>query len=758
MGLSPLRRGEPHPYVNVGLCSLGPMPSLSWKTDPKVLLMDRLANWSITLGGLSVIAAVLGIFVFIFLTVLPLFRTAAVSPDHPLGPFAGQAPLSLARVDEHQEKAILSFLDGRVLCVDLASGAVSTAAQALIGKAHVLSAAQADLGELQALGLDDGRAWLDDAGFETRFVGDEQRLMIPYVKDGGLFLLDPHRRPLLKIAVSGKDGRSVLAAKLGPLLGVQALASFDGKRWKGKSLPFEVSDANGEIRALLVHSSGERVLVGTAKGRLLDYRLVAGRLTLAYAVDALPEGEAIGALAYTIGEQSVVVGGEHGTVQSLTLLEKGDGSDYKLVHAFEPMGAAVSAFTVSLRDRTFVALDAAGAMRAYFLTSERTLFDARLPEGLTATSLRLSPKGDGLLGLSAEGRGELFKVRNPHPEISWQTLFGKVWYEGYDKPEYVWQSTGGSDDFESKFSLTPLIYGTIKGTFYALLFAVPLAIFAALYTSQFMSRKLRAVVKPVVELMAALPSVVLGFLAALLVAPMIETHLFTVILGILGLPFFALLSLLAWRGLPKSLTLKVPEDGELFVILGGLAVGLLVVGLLGRPLESLLFNDFKVWMANQLHINYDQRNSLVVGFAMGFAVIPIIFTIAEDALSSVPRHLVSASLSAGATNWQTAFQVVLPVALSGIFSAVMVGFGRAVGETMIVLMATGNTAVMDPSPFNGFRALSANIAVEIPEAPVDGTLYRVLFLAALLLFLVTFVVNTAAELVRLHLRRKYSQL
>ena len=114
---------------------------------------------------------------------------------------------------------------------------------------------------------------------------------------------------------------------------------------------------------------------------------------------------------------------------------------------------------------------------------------------------------------------------------------------------------------------------------------------------------------------------------------------------------------------------------------------------------------------------------------MGFAVIPIIFTIAEDAFSSVPQHLTAASLALGASRWQTATRVVLPTASPGIFSAVMVGFGRAVGETMIVLMATGNTPVMDWSPFNGFRTLSANIAVEIPEAPYGGTLYRMLFLA-----------------------------
>ncbi len=155
---------------------------------------------------------------------------------------------------------------------------------------------------------------------------------------------------------------------------------------------------------------------------------------------------------------------------------------------------------------------------------------------------------------------------------------------------------------------------------------------------------------------------------------------------------------------------------------------------------------------------YDQRNSIVVGLAMGFAVIPIIFTISEDAFSSVPQHLTAASLALGASRWQTATRVVLPTASPGIFSAIMVGFGRAVGETMIVLMATGNTPVLDWSPLNGMRTLSANIAVEVPEAPYGGTLYRVLFLSACVLFLMTFFVNTLAELVRQRLREKYKAI
>ena len=155
---------------------------------------------------------------------------------------------------------------------------------------------------------------------------------------------------------------------------------------------------------------------------------------------------------------------------------------------------------------------------------------------------------------------------------------------------------------------------------------------------------------------------------------------------------------------------------------------------------------------------YVQRNALVVGFAMGFAVIPIIYSIAEDALSAVPDHLRAASLGAGATLWQTAIRVIVPPAMSGLFSAGMIGLGRAVGETMIVLMAAGNTPIMELNIFNGFRTLSANLAVELPEAVQNSTHYRTLFLAALTLFVMTFILNTVAEIVRLHFRRKSSQL
>ena len=370
-----------------------------------------------------------------------------------------------------------------------------------------------------------------------------------------------------------------------------------------------------------------------------------------------------------------------------------------------------------------------------------------------------SPKNDGFLSIDTGKIIHYQTVNDPHPEISFKSLFGKVWYEGYEKEEYVWQSTGGTDDFESKFSLLPLIYGTFKGTIYALLFAIPIAVFGAIYTSLFMKSWLKGIIKPVIEIMAALPSVVLGFLAGLWLAPLVEKRIPAIMLMMIVLPFLAVLSSFLYRSLPPSTKKRFGSGNESIFLIPIFILGMIVCLWMNYYIENLLFTgDFRNWYYNTLGLRYDQRNALVVGFAMGFAVIPIIFTISEDALSNVPQHLISGSLALGATLWQTAVRVVLASASPGIFSAIMIGFGRAVGETMIVLMATGNTPIMEWNIFNGFRTLSANIAVEIPEAPAGGTLYRVLFLAALLLFIVTFMVNTTAEVVRQRLKKKYAQL
>jgi phosphate transport system permease protein len=407
-------------------------------------------------------------------------------------------------------------------------------------------------------------------------------------------------------------------------------------------------------------------------------------------------------------------------------------------------------------------------------------------------------------------------------------IFGKVWYEGAIQPEHVWQSSSGTDDFEPKYGLVPLVFGSLKATLYSLLFGVPIALLAAIYTSEFLHPRHKARIKPTIETMASLPSVVLGFLAALVIAPLVEDVVPQVLLALVLLPFCACLGGYSWRLLPTGVAARLERFRLPFVALCLLA-GLGAASVLGPPVERALFaGDFRQWTTGTVGggaggwmilllpvavllvgwsvsawVNprvlrlcrdgtrsrfalldlskfllaalatlglaggaalllercgldarggvldtYVQRNALVVGFVMGFAIIPIVYTLAEDALAAVPEHLRAASLGAGATPWQTTVRIVVPTAMSGIFSAVMIGFGRAVGETMIVLMAAGNTPILDWNVFNGFRTLSANIAVELPEAVQGSTHYRMLFLAALVLFALTFALNTAAEIVR----------
>jgi phosphate transport system permease protein len=361
--------------------------------------------------------------------------------------------------------------------------------------------------------------------------------------------------------------------------------------------------------------------------------------------------------------------------------------------------------------------------------------------------------------VAAAGTLAALDVASRHPEASFSAYFRPVWYEGYDGPQHVWQSSSGSDESEAKFGLVPLIFGTFKATLFSLLFAVPLALLAAMYTSQFMHWSLKRIVKPVVEIMASLPSVVLGFLAGLWLAPRLALYFLAVPLALVVVPAAVLAASALGRRLPAAWRHRVPDGTEAIAAIGVVALALGACVAACHPLEALLFHgDFVSWLRTALAISYDSKNCVVLGLAMGVAVIPIIFAIAEDSFSNVPRTLLSGSLALGADRWYTVTRVVLPTASAGLFSAVMIGFGRAIGETMIVVMASGNTPVLDWSMLRGLRSLSANIATEIPEAPEGGTLYRTLFLAALLLFALTFAVNTAAELVRQHLRQKYARL
>jgi phosphate transport system permease protein len=227
--------------------------------------------------------------------------------------------------------------------------------------------------------------------------------------------------------------------------------------------------------------------------------------------------------------------------------------------------------------------------------------------------------------------------------------------------EFVWQPVGE----KPKYSLLPLLVGTLKVTLVALLIGIPLALGAAIYTSEFAPQAARELIKPVVELLAGIPSVVVGFFALMVIA---------------------------------------------------------------------------TWMQDAFGLIF-RLNALTAGIGLSLAVIPIVYTVAEDALSAVPQPFRDGSLALGANRWQTAWRVVMPAAMPGVFAACVLGFGRAIGETMIVLMASGNAATMSFHPAESFRSFSATIAAELGEVVNGSPHYHVLFFIGALLFVITFALN-----------------
>ena len=152
---------------------------------------------------------------------------------------------------------------------------------------------------------------------------------------------------------------------------------------------------------------------------------------------------------------------------------------------------------------------------------------------------------------------------------------------------------------------------------------------------------------------------------------------------------------------------------------------------------------------------YQSRlNAFVAGIALGLAIIPVVFSIAEDALTSVPRSYTQAALALGSSRWQAAWKIVLPAAIPGVFAAVVLGFGRAIGETMIVLLASGNASIVSWNILDSTRTMTATIAAEMAEAVFGGPHYRILFMLGALLFAVTFCSNLVAEIVIGRLKHK----
>jgi len=744
------------------------MPELDFNTPAlkrhrKVrALKDRMAGMGIAIGGSSVILAVLLICFYLLYEVAPLFSGASIDPKASYSlPAQGEGSSLYLATEEQSEVGMRVTTNGSIVFFSLADGRVINTVENLRTEDVTAFDVESDTSHLMAFGYSDGKALIVKHDYRISYP-DGTRKITPVVEyPYGEEAIDVANFPIKKLTFRDGDDSLTLAAIGDENIAITRVTkdvNFITEEVElseqREPLPFIY-----DVKSVLISGNQRSLYVANSAGELSEFDLRDfDSISLKDNIALLSENIELVSMSYLVGKSSVMVADSSGRVSQWFNVRDEETNEEKL-HFIRDVKQPVALVDLAMEQRRkgFATLDERGLVVIYNATSTRKVIDERLSDE-TARLISFSPRANGLL--LEDGKGlHFYHVDNEHPEVSWSSIWGKVWYENYPEPTYTWQSSSASNDFEPKYSLMPLVFGTLKAAFYAMLMAVPLAICGAIYTAYFMAPALRRKIKPVIELMEALPTVILGFLAGLFFAPFLEENLAATFSILVVLPVGILLFAYLWSRLPQNVRWLVPEGWQPLLLIP-VIVFLAWFCLALSPIIELSFfgGNIRGYITNDLGITFDQRNALVVGFAMGFAVIPTIFSITEDAIFSVPKALTQGSLALGATYWQTMTRVVLPTASPGIFSAVMIGMGRAVGETMIVLMATGNTPIMDFNIFEGMRTLAANLAVEVPESEVGSSHYRILFLAAFVLFIFTFIVNTIAETVRQHLRKKYGSL
>ncbi len=731
----------------------------------KIKRNDAIARWVITLGGMLIIFCVIGMFVLIAKEAFPLLTKAKVTVINDVSSAAQGRNIAIAGLDRFKDHAYILNRDGSIIVNKLADGSqkqsLTLHKKAKLSDDLILYAKRLT-GDYVYIQLRSGRGQIHRLKWITSYNDDGTRsvkLATKFISESAAnqhvlasdaTFLESGGSLFVRIINNGQAEISLFIEEenlFGDVESVENTSIFNSR--------------NGEpFTHLALDPFGNTVYLATLSGAI-EYRSIGsdGETSIKEVISPNAGSDLVSTLSLALGSDSLAVSrisGKFETLSTARLPETGRRG-LMVIHTFDGVERPILEIQPSPRNKTLYTLENDGSISVHYITTEKTLLHLKSPQPITGFSV--APKGDAILSWNKENKLSLWNIDSPHPEISMRGLFGKVHYETYDTPAYVWQSSSGSDDFEPKFSLLPLIFGSLKGTFYAMLFAAPIAILGAIYTSQFAEKRFRGFVKPVVELIGAVPSVVIGFLAALWLAPKLEANL-TSFLIFIPLALFCILGMLfLWSVLLKKGNIKYQVGGyEFLYMIPALVVGYLLASTLAPLIETQVFGgQFQQWLYDALGVTYDQRNCFIISIALGFTVIPILYTMTDDALNSVPQSLQAASLAMGATRWQTMMRITLPSASPGIFAAIIIALGRAIGETMIVLMATGNTPIMDWSVFNGMRTLSANIAVEIPEAPVGSTLYRILFLSGILLFMFTSTLNTIAEVIRQKLRKKYGK-
>ena len=433
--------------------------------NARTRLFDRLGRYLIAGGGIGIIAAVLGIFVFVAGETYPLFGGAEV---HPTGSIAlPEGPPLAVGVDPYRQFAFAVVPSGLEFRGLPSGEVVRHVAPEGLGVAVVTAACHR--GEQIAVGLSDGRVLTGTIRFEVDFV-DGRRVVAPevffapplQVHEIGdppvrlSYRRDGERRFVLASLFAGGDLRAVIRTRRGNLLG-------PGEVERG------VHDLTPQLpapaRSVVVDGRGRQLLAGTATGEIIEWSLEDAGTPPRYSRTLSVSEGPITALEFLLGDLSLAVGDAAGELSVwFEVPERGESGSrrYQRIHTFAAQNGAITCIAPSARDRQFLTGSESGRVALHHATSEQTFFDLDSGAG-PVTAIACAPKADGFL-VARPHLVNRFALSNPHPEISLQSLFGEVWYEGYPGPDHVWQSTGGTDEFEPKLSMVPLVFGTVKGT------------------------------------------------------------------------------------------------------------------------------------------------------------------------------------------------------------------------------------------------------------------------------------------------------
>ena len=722
------------------------------RTSYRRTLVDKLVHVTVTTGGISVGIAIVVVLIYLIWMVVPIFVPSSVKHVHSM-PFDARDVL-LATTDARKQSIATVTGSGNILFLDSRSLELKaetslqkgsfTDVKPILARADAF-AATTKSNKLIFFRVDSvidpqGTARAFDNRAELLFDGSEIAF------EGEVMDFDVHQdKHNLRIAVATATGKGTL------------------REYRNIDDNLHLSEFHEEKFALAPHT--DRMLFGPeartlyelsesdGSYRILDIKSIEDAQEARQGRFAPVENRVI-TIAPVLGRNSLLVSDDSKKLSQWSLQAGSSGPGFIKIREFS-FDEVIRSIESERHRKGFVALGQKGTGFLCHTTSNAILATFSISEASGLTML--SPTGDQLTIFGAD-QADVYTIDNEHPELSFKTLFGRVWYEGYPEPTRHWQSSSADLVYEAKYSLVPLLLGTLKTAFFAMLFGIPLAVLGAIYTAVFMTPRMRRVIKPTVEMLESLPTVVIGFIAGLWLAPIVETKLTSILLLVLLLPLSIIFFGFCFSLLPNMLKNRIERWRELACIPIVIGVSYLAI-VWDTELSLLLFGtDPRHWLYEVAGIEYEQRNAFIIGIAMGLAIVPTIFSIAEDAIHNVPRQLVHASVALGATRWQTLVRVVLVVASGGIFTAVMIGLSKAVGETMIVLLASGNTPILDFNPFEGMRTMTASIAIELPETQVGSTHFRILTLLALVLFAMTFLFNSLAETARRRWRQHYARL